>query len=91
VIRRLFWLTLGAGLGVAGYRRATALARGASSTRRARDAVKFVADVRDGMALYMERHPGRVSSTLGSHRGDRRAGAPLAGPADSSGTVKDGR
>jgi hypothetical protein len=64
VIRRLFWLTLGAVIGVAAYRRTTALARSISPSHRARELVRFAADVREGMELYMERHPGQAPLTL---------------------------
>jgi hypothetical protein len=64
VIRRLFWLTLGAVAGVAGYRRVTALARSFSPGSRARELARFAGDVREGMDLYMERHPRRAPPTL---------------------------
>jgi hypothetical protein len=68
VIRRLFWLALGAVLGVAGYRRATALARSLRPAPRPASLAGFAADVREGMALYLERHaerqPGRAPSAL---------------------------
>jgi hypothetical protein len=66
VIRRLFWLTLGAVLGVTGYRRATRLVRSIAPGPRARELSRFVGDVREGMELYMERHPGQAPPTLGS-------------------------
>lgn len=66
MIRRLFWLTLGAVMGVAGYRRATALVRSLSPGHRARELTRFASDVREGMELYMERHPGQAPPTLGS-------------------------
>ena len=93
MIRRLFWLSLGAAAGIAGYRRLTTLARSVSPAVRIRGLARLAADVRDGMDLYMERHPGRAASTLDSHRGRKQ----LRGPADDGraryGTdhVKDGR
>jgi hypothetical protein len=48
MIRRLFWLALGAAIGVAGYRRLTALARAVSPTARARGLARFAGDVREG-------------------------------------------
>lgn len=54
MIRRLFWLALGAALGIAGYRRAAALARTAPALR-ARELGRFAGDVREGMALYRQR------------------------------------
>jgi hypothetical protein len=71
VIRRLFWLIVGAVLGVTGYRRLTQLARSVrpgarhgAALRRPRTgtlaggAARFAHDVREGMELYMDRHPG---------------------------------
>ena len=68
MIRRLFWLLLGAVLGVTGYRRATALARSLRPAPRPSALAEFAADVREGMALYMERQPGAAASTLEGHR-----------------------
>ena len=51
MIGRLFWLTVGAVLGVAGYRRLTALARSVSPAARARALTRFTADVREGMQI----------------------------------------
>jgi len=74
VIRRLFWLLLGAVAGITGYRRMTALARVFRGTRgrgrpvrgaRVRAAAGFARDVREGMELYMDRHPPRQGPTLG--------------------------
>jgi hypothetical protein len=73
MIRRLFWLLLGAALGVAGYRRAAALARTLNPARGAGGLAGFAADVREGMALYMARHSGDTPSTLEGH--------PPSGPA----------
>ena len=82
MIRRLFWLLLGAVLGVTGYRRATALARSlrpaVRSAPRAGALTGFAADVREGMALYMERQAGAPASTLEGHR---RRGLPPGRPA----------
>jgi hypothetical protein len=75
VIRRLLWLTLGAVLGVTGYRRVTALLRSLPAVGQARELAAFTTDVREGMALYMERHARPPRSTLEDHRtpGGRRA------------------
>jgi hypothetical protein len=60
VIRRLFWLLAGAGLGISGYRRVTRVLRGlAGSPARSRPRqphrlAGFARDVRDGMDLYAE-------------------------------------
>ena len=67
MIRRLFWLMLGAVLGVTGYRKATALARSLRPAPRPSALAGFAADVREGMALYMERHPGPEANTLEGH------------------------
>ncbi len=87
MIRRLFWLILGAVLGVAGYRRVTALARAVSPAGAARGLTRFVADVRDGMDLYLQRppgdymprQPGEAASTLESHREREQVPGPEAG------------
>jgi len=73
MIRRLFWITLGAVLGVAGYRRLTALARAVSPAARAQGLARFAGDVREGMQLYMERQPGDRASTLESPERASRA------------------
>ena len=69
MIGRLFWLTVGAVLGVAGYRRLTALARSVSPSVRAGELARFTADVREGMQLYKERQLGDRSTTLGGQQG----------------------
>ncbi|MGP7998789.1 MAG: hypothetical protein ACLPKI_15945 [Streptosporangiaceae bacterium] len=55
MIRRLFWLTLGAVLGITAYRRATALARAILPGPRAREITSFAGDVREGMQIYRQR------------------------------------
>lgn len=61
MIRRLFWLGLGAGLGITGYRRTTRLVRGLAGGSRSRRGVSlrgvaaFARDVREGMELYAAR------------------------------------
>jgi len=77
MIRRLFWLVLGAVLGVTGYRKATALARSLRPAPRASGLAEFAADVREGMALYMERQARPPASTLEGHR---RRGLPAGSP-----------
>jgi hypothetical protein len=67
MIRRLFWMVVGALLGVTGYRRISRLARTvtlrgpAPGRARGQDwaagAARFARDVRDGMDLYTDRHP----------------------------------
>lgn len=61
MIRRGFWLTVGAASGIMAYRR---LARTANRPW-ARETIRFTRDVRAGMDTYMSRHPGRESPTLG--------------------------
>ena len=78
--RRLFWLGLGAVLGVTGYRKATALARSLRPAPRPSALTEFAADVRQGMALYMERQAGPPPSTLEGHR---RRGLPPGRSASS--------
>ena len=77
MIRRLFWLGLGAVLGVSGYRKATALARSLRPVPRASGLAEFAADVREGMALYMKRQASPPASTLEGHR---RPGLPAGRP-----------
>jgi hypothetical protein len=55
MIRRLFWLTLGAALGISGYRRMTAVARAIMPAPRARELARFTGDVREGMDIYRQR------------------------------------
>ena len=81
MIRRGFWLAVGAAGGIMGYRRAVSFGRRVSGTpgaRRARvttagvarETIRFTRDVREGMDLYMARHPGRPGPTLGPDRDD---------------------
>jgi hypothetical protein len=65
MIRRGFWLTVGAVGGIMGYRRVASLGRRASGRGWARESIRFTRDVREGMELYMARHPGRPGPTLG--------------------------
>jgi hypothetical protein len=91
VIRRLFWLLLGAAAGIAGYRRLTALARSVSPATAVRGLARFAADVRDGMDLYLERQPGDPASTLDAHRGRQQLPGPPVGRARyGTDHVKDG-
>jgi hypothetical protein len=81
MIRRGFWVAVGAAGGIMGYRRVTSFARrvsgtpGASRARVttvgvARETIRFTRDVREGMDLYMARHPGRPGPTLGANTDD---------------------
>src|SRR5579863_1746951 len=78
MIRRLFWLLLGAVLGVTGYRKATALARSLRPAPQRSALAGFAADVREGMGLYMARRAAPAASTLEGHR---RRGLPAGRPA----------
>ena len=91
MIRRLFWLVLGAVLGVTGYRKATALARSLRPAPRASGLAEFAADVREGMALYMERHSGDTPSTLEGHPPSRPAPGRRALRNNDHNDQKDGR
>jgi len=65
-MRRLFWVSVGAGLGISGYRRANRVLRELTgqprtqrprlrpSLRQVRGVAGFVRDVREGMDLYAE-------------------------------------
>jgi len=88
MIRRGFWLAVGATGGIMGYRRAVSFGRRATGAvlargttpgtpvrgapaprtprRWVRETVRFTRDVREGMDLYMARHPGQVGPTLGA-------------------------
>jgi hypothetical protein len=93
MIRRMFWLVVGAVLGVAGYRRVSRLARTVIPGRRgaaqageapgsrtggrlhsgwAQRAALFARDVRDGMELYSDHHPGLTGRTLEIQRARAR-------------------
>lgn len=81
-MRRLLWVTVGAGLGISGYRRASRIvgeftgARSAARRRqRAQALAGFARDVREGMDLYaeqqrlnIERRRAPAAPTLGSHQ-----------------------
>ena len=82
-MRRLFWVSAGAVIGVAGYRRVTRLARTVSGAARPGaapgsawldSAARFARDVRDGMELYADRHPELTGRTLDGQQA--RAGGP---------------
>jgi hypothetical protein len=89
VIRRGFWVLLGAAAGIAGYRKAEQFARqptraARQTVRTARDAAsaaretaRFARDVRDGMDEYIARHPRSERPTLSGPR-------QLPGPRDDT-------
>lgn len=62
MIRRGFWLAVGATGGIMGYRRVARVRK----RRWARETIRFTRDVREGMDLYMARHPGQIGPTLGT-------------------------
>ena len=71
MIRRLFWLTVGAVGGIMGYRRVAALGRRARGRSLTRDTIRatrevrsFTRDVREGMELYSARRPRALAPTL---------------------------
>jgi hypothetical protein len=75
MIRRGFWLAVGATGGIMGYRRAASLGRSLTgrldgSRQRVgrrhwvRETIRFSRDVREGMDLYMARHPSGVGPNL---------------------------
>ena len=73
MIRRVFWLALGAAGGIMGYRRVARLSRrslprdtirASRMTRGVRGISSFSRDVREGMALYSARRPRAIGSTL---------------------------
>ena len=55
MIRRLFWVGVGAAVGISGYRRVTAAARVIMPAPRARELARFAGDVREGMDIYRQR------------------------------------
>jgi len=84
-MRRMFWLSLGAVIGVTGYRRVTALARSLRPQPPQGSLAGFAADVREGMALYMDRQAARAPANLEGH--PRRS----LGPADPGDTPRNPR
>jgi hypothetical protein len=81
-MRRLLWLTVGAGLGISGYRRASRVvdeftgARSAARRRQRTEVLaRFARDVREGVDLYaeqqrlnIERRRAPAAPALGSHQ-----------------------
>ncbi|HWG01205.1 MAG TPA: hypothetical protein VG164_05080 [Trebonia sp.] len=79
MIRRGFWLVVGAAGGIMGYRRVSSLGRqvsqklgarpeGRAAVKRhwARETIRFTRDVREGMDLYFDRRRARSAPTLGA-------------------------
>jgi hypothetical protein len=78
VIRRGFWLTVGAAAGIIGYRRVSAAGRklsgrltAAGAAGLARETVRFTRDVREGMELYTARHSQPSGPTLNTDHDPR--------------------
>jgi hypothetical protein len=78
VIRRGFWLTVGAAAGIIGYRRVSAVSRRLSgkvtaggAAGLARETVRFARDVREGMELYSARHSEPPGPTLDTNHDPR--------------------
>ena len=78
MIRRGFWLTAGAVVGVYGYRRVSAAGRklsgrltAAGAAGLARETVRFTRDVREGMELYLAQHSEPPGSTLNTDHDPR--------------------
>ena len=78
MIRRLFWMIVGAVAGVTGYRRVSQLAQVMNPSARRRASrgdrgrysgiAEFIGDVRDGMELYVNRQQEPGGPTLeGQH------------------------
>jgi hypothetical protein len=81
MIRRGFWVVVGAAGGIMGYRRVSSLGRQVSETLGARpkspgavkrhwvrETFRFTRDVRAGMDLYIDRRRGRPAPTLGASK-----------------------
>ena len=78
MIRRGFWLTIGAAAGIVGYRRVSAAGRRLSgrltaggTAGLARETVRFTRDVREGMELYSTRHSEPPGPTLNTDHDPR--------------------
>jgi hypothetical protein len=79
MIRRGFWLLVGAAGGIMGYRRASSLTRQLSGTlgarprkpgpvkrHWARETIRFTRDVREGMDMYLSRQSDTSRPSLGA-------------------------
>jgi hypothetical protein len=86
VIRRGFWLFVGAVGGIMGYRRASSLTRqlsetfgarqkkpGAAKRHWARETIRFTRDVREGMDMYSARRINKERPTLDPSGESRRS------------------
>jgi hypothetical protein len=86
MIRRGFWILVGAAGGIMGYRRASSLTRqlsgtlgarqkkpGAVKRHWARETIRFTRDVREGMDMYSARRINEGRPTLDSSGESRRS------------------
>jgi len=86
MIRRGFWLLVGAAGGIMGYRRASSLTRqlsetlgasprkpGAVKRHWARQTIRFTRDVREGMDMYSARRINKERPTLDPSGESRRS------------------
>jgi hypothetical protein len=103
MIRRLFWMSVGAAAGVSGYRRVSRLARAIQPQARGRNRpgwrsgsgslAVFLGDVRDGMELYVNRRATPPGPALDAQHvlagGPGEPAAPRTYP--STNYAKDGR
>jgi hypothetical protein len=79
MIRRLFWLTLGAVLGISAYRRVTVVARAILPGPRAREIASFAGDVREGMEIYRQRQLQAARPALEARTDHTVPGQPVPG------------
>jgi hypothetical protein len=91
MMRRLFWLGLGAVLGVTGYRKVTEIARSLRPAPRQSALAEFAADVREGMAVYRDRQAQPASTLEGHQRRELPAGRPPRRSTHHHDELKDGR
>jgi hypothetical protein len=92
VTHRLFWLTVGAGLGISGYRRVNRAIRGLTRQPAPRPRLQitglaeFARDVRDGMDLYAEQQRLNIERRRASrgHTLDAHGGSDAEGGRDGS-------
>jgi hypothetical protein len=104
MIRRGFWLVVGAAGGIIGYRRVSSVSRQVAQTlgaapkgvkspaarkrHWARETLRFTRDVREGMDLYFDRHRGGEDPTLNRSTSARAATVTGKRALNSTGTDK---
>jgi len=100
-VRRGFWLTVGAAVGVGGYRKVVRLARAGAGpvragpaaarlARGARASARFAGDVREGMRIYRLANRRQAPASRRAAR-DRAARDWAFAQGECSDEVKDGR